>query len=614
MKSTNLMKQLFLFFCMTLLVCSGFAQERCGHIEYLNYLYSKNPGLKKEHEAMNAKIREKLKAKKNHSAKTSVVEEVYVIPTVVHVIHNNASGAIGGHNISDAQVLSQITILNQDYRRLNPDAVNTPAIFQPVAADISIEFRLASLDPYGNPTTGINRVYNSQSSFAIGDEAKLKSLIFWPNDQYLNIWVCDISGGYLGYAQFPNFSTLPGIDPIMGYDPTDGVVIDYATFGNIGTSTYPYNGGRTTTHEIGHWLGLIHIWGDDYCGDDYVADTPTQEQLTSGSSCSPTYSTCTGPSTEDMIENYMDYSADACMNIFTQGQKDRMRTVMEVSPRRKSLLNSAGICIPGAKVTIPHKVDFEDFSYLSDHWKVLNFDASSSFSKRWKQVTPGAYGESNYAFMIENDSVYTSVDTTYVDMFESPYTNLTVANDPVFDFDIAYAYGTNSYETDSMIIYYNTGCKDKWIAFRKIDGNDLITTTRRTNNFVPEVNEWKKVTIDLGLLRTRTYVKFRIAVYSKGINKLYIDNVNFYKQSDQFTVNLYPVPTNEILNVEVQYTGYKNVKIEAFNTLGKKLFEREKTNTSSFVEPINTIDLGRGVYIFVITSGSNKETKKIVIN
>ncbi|MCB0663092.1 MAG: zinc metalloprotease, partial [Saprospiraceae bacterium] len=183
---------------------------------------------------------------------------VYTIPVVVHVIWNTTA-----ENISDAQVQSQIDVLNEDFRRLNADANNTWS----QAADSEIEFCMATIDPNGTATTGITRRQTTVSSFSSNDNMKFYSTggtDAWPAGDYLNIWVCDLSSGLLGYAQFPG-----------GPANTDGVVIDYAYFGRNGSATPPFDLGRTATHEVGHWLNLRHIWGDGNCNvDDFVTDTP----------------------------------------------------------------------------------------------------------------------------------------------------------------------------------------------------------------------------------------------------------------------------------------------------------------------------------------------------
>lgn len=267
-----------------------------------------------------------------------------VIPTVVHVIYSNA-----GENIPDAQVISQIDILNEDFQYLNADTTNTPAAFRPVAADTDIEFCLASIDPMGNPTNGINRVSMAGSPFSTGNiDANIKPATSWDPTQYFNIWVVNIQGGVLGYAQFPDASGLGGLAANGGAANTDGVVLLTSSVGRPpnNPSPGPYNLGRTATHEVGHWLGLRHIWGDGGCGvDDFCADTPESDASNFG--CPTTHASC---GTTDMVQNYMDYTDDACMNLFTLDQKARMDVVLANSPRRASLLTST-VCVLVPEIT-----------------------------------------------------------------------------------------------------------------------------------------------------------------------------------------------------------------------------------------------------------------------
>jgi hypothetical protein len=258
-------------------------------------------------------------------------ETVITIPTVVHVLYNTS-----GENISDAQIQSQIDILNEDFRRLNADASNTPTDFLGVAADVRVEFCLATEDPNGNPTTGITRTYTSKTSFGYNTDMKYNSRggkDIWNRNQYLNIWVCDIPS-LLGYAQFPGGSAA-----------TDGVVVNYLAFGNIGNLYSNFALGRTATHEVGHWLNLYHIWGDGGCSvDDNVSDTPVAGDANyNGSPCTyPGGDSCPSSPGNDMFQNYMDYSDDVCMNLFTEGQKSRMRALFEPGGFRESLLSSGG--------------------------------------------------------------------------------------------------------------------------------------------------------------------------------------------------------------------------------------------------------------------------------
>jgi hypothetical protein len=243
---------------------------------------------------------------------------VTVIPVVVHVVSNGAA-----QNISDAQVQSQIDVLNHDFRKTNADVSSTPAVFQPLTADARIEFELASTDPSGNPTNGITRTSTTVSGFTDDNKVKHASTggaDAWPRDNYLNLWACRLSGGLLGYAQFPG-----------GPADTDGVVILDTAFGNTGTASAPFGLGRTATHEIGHWLNLRHIWGDDgngCSGDDFVADTPNAAGANTGIPAFP-HITCSNGPNGDLFMNYMDYTDDAGMFMFTGGQVTRMQASLD---------------------------------------------------------------------------------------------------------------------------------------------------------------------------------------------------------------------------------------------------------------------------------------------
>ncbi|QCP14987.1 zinc metalloprotease [Pseudoduganella umbonata] len=251
-------------------------------------------------------------------AATSQRSGVTRIPVVVHVVWNTTA-----QNISDAQIASQIDVLNRDFRRTNPDVSSTPAPFLPLAADARIEFFLATVDPNGAPTSGIQRRQTTVAGFSDNDAVKSNAsggLDAWPAERYLNIWVCQLAGGLLGYAQFPG-----------GPAGTDGVVCLQSAFGTNGTAAAPFNLGRTTTHEIGHWLDLFHIWGDDgtgCSGSDNVADTPNQAGGNTGVPTFPHVSCNNGPD-GDMFMNYMDYVDDRAMVMFSAGQVARMQACLD---------------------------------------------------------------------------------------------------------------------------------------------------------------------------------------------------------------------------------------------------------------------------------------------
>lgn len=276
---------------------------------------------------------------------------VLTIPVVVHVIHNG--DAIGtGENISDTQVQSQIQVLNEDFRRImGSRGYNT----DPVGADVEVEFCLAQQDPAGNSSSGIVRHNLTQADWERADiENTVKPSTQWNPDEYLNMWTVRFGGGsssLLGYAQFPESSGLPGMPTTPQGANTDGVVMAFTAFGTSDLDdgsfnlSAPYDLGRTTTHEVGHWLGLRHIWGDGNCTvDDFCGDTPESDAPNYG--CATTHISCT---TDDMENNYMDYSEDACMNIFTLDQKTRVQAVLANSPRRVTL-SSSPRCDPPAPI------------------------------------------------------------------------------------------------------------------------------------------------------------------------------------------------------------------------------------------------------------------------
>lgn len=336
---------------LSLALCSGiiFAQEtpqfkRCYSPEYIEYQEQKTPGFKQD-------VNEQFElAKNSYSTKSN---ETYIIPVVVHIVYKTAS-----QNIADSVVHNQIATLNEDFQRKNADTVNMRSDFDIVAGNPNIEFRLASTDPNGNPTSGITRSSTSTESFMDfmgfmnGDmstmEAVKKSneggIDPWDQSRYLNIWVCNMAIDFmgnstpvvLGYATPP--SGLSNWPPGSTGGLKDGVVVQFEAFGSNNPNPINLGGGplevlgRTATHEVGHYLGLRHIWGDGGCTEeDGIADTPNAIDKSEG--CPTSANTCLdniqGLDLPDMVENYMDYSDEDCQNSFTKGQADLMRGVLE---------------------------------------------------------------------------------------------------------------------------------------------------------------------------------------------------------------------------------------------------------------------------------------------
>ncbi len=298
----------------------------CAVMQHHNFLAETN-----ETYQVNRRQIERFSAVARLRPRTAIIR----IPVVVHILFNNDA-----ENLSQSQINSQISALNRDFRRQNPDVGNVPEPFRPFVADPMIEFALAVRDPQGNETTGITRTWTSLEQFPYDQfdpraTEKLDSLIkhdefgkaAWPRDDYLNMWTCTIEGGLLGYAQFPG-----------GPASTDGVVMNNTAFGSGGTAQPPFDLGRTAVHEVGHFLDLLHIWGDDgggCLGSDNVTDTPNQAGPNFGSMDEDDFPSvsCNNDPHGDMFMNYMDYVNDDTMVMFSKGQVARMNAALE-GPRK----------------------------------------------------------------------------------------------------------------------------------------------------------------------------------------------------------------------------------------------------------------------------------------
>lgn len=295
--------------------------EKCFSMKVLNKQLKENPGLENRMYNIEKHTRQFIAAKKptnpgggnggggGTDPGTDPVDDglgVINIPVYFHVVYSSAA-----ENVSDAQITAQIKVLNDDFRKANNDINQIPPEFSGAAADSEITFTNA----------GTFRYSNSTSAWGTNDAVKSAYPPITP-ETHLNVWVCNIGGGILGYAQFPG-----------GKSTTDGVVLLYSSLPN--GSAAPYNEGRTATHEVGHYLNLRHIWGDGRCRqDDFVTDTPSSDGPNYG--C-PSYPTVNCKST-DMTMNYMDYTNDACMYMFSEGQKSRMRAIFASGGARESLV------------------------------------------------------------------------------------------------------------------------------------------------------------------------------------------------------------------------------------------------------------------------------------
>ena len=397
MRKFQLLIWLSLLFCFT-----GWSQNRCGIDQAISSAKNHFPDYAQKIRENNRNLQTWLRnpGRFTNAQRTGYAE--VTIPVVVHIVYNTA-----GQNIPDSQIVSQIEVLNEDFSRLNADAANTRNVFLPFAVDTKVRFCLASRDPQGNATNGITRTATNRPDFSFDDKVKFDSSggkTGWNPGKYLNIWVCNLSTAN-GYAYYP------GIPPEY-----DGVVVNYFVFGRIGNVVQPWHLGRTTTHEVGHYLGLYHPFEGYFAGTgcagsdtlscfntgDYICDTPGD--ITPSYGCDTTENSCTDSPIDypDQIENYMDYADDACNNMFTHDQMERMQGFLFTV--RQSLYNSLGCVPPGsgyldmAMMGIGHPVNSFCDTVFSPEVMVANVsDVSvSSFIINY-QVEGGQIQQYNWA-------------------------------------------------------------------------------------------------------------------------------------------------------------------------------------------------------------------------
>jgi hypothetical protein len=352
--------------------------SRCSSMEYLQDQIQQDPDLPLRMQAIEQQVQQYIQ---NNPLEGS--RAVVTIPVVVHVIYRTAA-----QNISDAIIQAQINQLNLDFARLNSDAGNTPSAFASVAASTNVQFCLAQRTPTGATTNGIVRKATTVTSFSTNNAVKKSSSggsDAWPSSSYLNIWSCNLGNSLLGYAQFPG-----------GSASTDGVVVLYSSMGSLTTpgTASPYNYGRTLTHEVGHWLNLRHIWGDDgssCSGSDNVTDTRNQAGSNSGCPAFPRTDACSPTSPGVMFMNYMDYTYDACMNMFTQGQATRMNALFSSGGYRASLLNSLGCQPVGATCAVPSGLSTTAITNTSATFNWSAVAGATSYNAQYRAIGSSAW-------------------------------------------------------------------------------------------------------------------------------------------------------------------------------------------------------------------------------
>ena len=616
---------------------------RCATTEYEEYLESKNsnrPSINQFEKWIAPKIA--LEKKKNlNPSKTQRTNAIITIPVVVHVIH---SGDLIGtdENISDGQVESQIRVLNEDFRR----RPNTPGFnTNPVGADVEIEFVLAKRDPAGVTSNGINRVNLLQGTWSTEDiDNFVKPQTQWDPEKYLNIWVVKFANTeLLGYAQFPSQSGLTGLNSNEGSALTDGVVIGYKFFGSttyFPTGTYfpVFDKGRTTTHEVGHWLGLRHIWGDgdsaSGCSvDDFCEDTPNTAKKNEG--CPVNVDSC--PATgNDMIENYMDYTDDACMNIFTNDQKLRMITVMNNSPRRVSLktsdalepgfiyVNDGAISIvslnlnsctttfsPTVKLTnkgsailtsatITYSVDNANVRTIN--WKG-NLSNSASAEITLDAITARG-GKRNFKIEINNVNTTTdqniknnvsSIDFDLIKSYSGNTVTLTLQLDEYgseTEWQLTNSSGSIVYEggpyTDTttspaVITEVFNLPNDECYTFKMFDNYGDGFCCENGTGYYNLKTATENIVVSDARFEAEESTSFRIGTLSRNDSK------------ELSSVTVYPNPVTSLLNINTENQLESPTSYTIFNLLGQ-IIESKKLNSVQ-KQQINVTSLSQGIYL-----------------
>lgn len=636
------MRKLFLLSAVIAMIApSVFAQNinRCATTEVMQQLFLDDPTYKARLQEIENQVQSYIAA---HPEDT---RDVVTIPVVVHVVYKTTA-----QNISDAQVQSQIDVLNQDYRRLNSDANLTRSFFQGVAADCEVNFCLASRDPSGNATNGITRTSTTVTSFSSNNNVKFTSKgghDAWDRNSYLNIWCANLSGGLLGYAQFPG-----------GPANTDGVVILTTAFGNIGNLLAQYNKGRSATHEVGHWLNLFHIWGDDgtSCnGSDQVSDTPNQADETYNCPLPTIRISCTNGPNGDMYENYMDYTDDACMNMFTAGQKARMVATLAVGGSRGSLRNSLGCVPPNGTCNVPSGLNATSITTSSATLNWSSAAGATSYNIQYRQTgtttfttttstttskaITGLTASTQYEFQVQSDcgggttsafsslTSFTTSTPTCTDNFEN---NNTKAK--------AKAIAVN---TDITAKIASSTDKD-WFSFTNTVSEPNIHVT--LTNLPADYDLWfynpAGTKIDASenaftedesiILNTSTVGTYKVQVFGAGgafnANSCYTLNASIGSSPFRTTgivanekvsgnlTNIYPNPSNGNMVVEYNSSAQTSVQLVAYDLMGRIVFQQQSLATEGMnAYSVSINDLAPGVYVFEILNGTEVSHMKFSV-
>ena len=577
----------------------------------------------------NYKIKRDKVEKKISEENISVYKQSMSIPVVFHVLYNTPI-----QNISDAQILSQLEVMNDDFNRTNSDAFQIPSDFNSIVSSMQINFCLAKRTPENNPTTGIVRKYTNITSFNLYDTSihynNMGGSDAWDTKRYLNIWITNIEGGILGWGQFPDAGSIY----------TDGVVVDYRHFGTLGTAISPYNLGRTTTHELGHYFNLFHIWGDNYCGDDLVNDTPIQEEANFGCKNHPSIS-CNNNG--DMFMNFMDYSDDACMNSFTIGQRNRVWS--SISNYRPDLINQIGCdeiinTTSDASIEIVYPISEIDGcnNPIYPEVKITNKSSQNLYTA----VIKYKINSSNYQYQYWSGNLLPQQSTSIL------LSGIAIGgNSHIIDVELISPNNTTdinlSNNTDTKLFQTSFGTsvninlftdnyanENSWILIdennNEIDSEDnLINNFLYTNNYCLEDACYKLIINDTeGDGICCNYGNGYLTI-NKEFNNIEISSITTFTYTDtvefcisalsidkEHNLNTYffPNPSNGIIKIKNDNFKFgMPIFAEVFNLEGK-LIEEKESLTSSF----EFNNLKQGLYILKLSQNEHVIYNKMAIN
>ena len=641
--------------------------SRCLTTEYEEFLRKKNP------ERLNPAQFEKwigpiIATQKQNSIKNRAQQVIFNIPVVIHVIHNgdpvNTIASHSEENISYKQAVSQIMVMNQDFRRMLGTPGNGSTGYN-LGVDCEINFVLAQQDQNGLQTNGVNRVNLGQANWSIEDIDRIvKPQTQWDPTKYLNMWVVRFSDETsLGYAQFPSNSTLGGISPNGGVAKTDGVVASFDAFGTIAANdgsfvmNSSYNLGRTMTHEVGHWLGLLHIWGDDdKCtgnndtSGDYVTDTP--DSNTENYDC-VTVSHCIG---NDMIENYMDYTNDACMNTFTAGQKARMVAVLKNSPRRKELLNSIGgtpgtiytydgkianiaISVDGCNTTFIPSITIENRGTTTLTSVAINYRLDNEATKTYTWTG----NLSQYGTTDINLSPITSTDgshTFYATINTvNGQTDLNSTNNALSkEFTQAVRYDVATTTVSLALQCDRDGSETTWnlkdSMGKIVYKGGPYTDAKSSTTLNPVINNTFKL-IDGECYTFTIYDSYGDGIATNGgkgsytlkdennaiitsgsvftdteSKSLVITTIGLQNFENSKGINAYPNPATEVLNLKVSKSFGLPNSLTIHDLLGKTIYTKKVSTPEDL--SVNTSSLSNGVYFITIQKENEKKTLRFI--